>query len=331
MGRLAATFTGTVALVTGPRGFVGGRLCEALLEAGARVVGLELAGPGRGYFDASGLGARVEIVEGSVADPEAVARAFEGRDFHYVMHLAGQAVVGRALEDPRGAFEANVRGTWLLMDHCRRLWDEGRGPLRGVVTASTERVYGGGHAPPHREDAPLLGLAPYDASKVAADVIARSFAATYGVPAAVARCSNIYGPGDANCSRIVPNTVLSVLRGERPQISSDGSPERDYLYVGDVVEAYLALAARAGEEGVRGEAFNIGSGTPTSVLALVREICVACGKPELEPEVLGAPTAAVDRQYVSVEKAAERLGWTARTPRDEGLRRTVEWYRGTAG
>lgn len=331
MGRIAAAFSGALTLVTGPRGFVGGRLCEALLEAGARVVGLELAGPGRGHFDAGGLGARVEIIEGSVADPDAVARAFDGRGFSHVLHLAGQAVVGKALEDPRGAFEANVRGTYLVMDHCRRLWDEGRGPLRGVVTAGTERVYGTGQAPPHHEDAPLLGLAPYDASKVAADVITRSFAATYGVPAAVARCANIYGPGDANVSRIVPDTVLSVLRGARPQIRSDGTPERDYVYVGDVVEAYLALASRAGEEGVGGEAFNVGSGSPVSVLALVREICAACGHLDLEPEVLGAPAPTVDRQYVSVAKAAERLGWIARTPREEGLRRTAEWYRGATG
>ncbi len=315
------------ALVTGPRGFVGAHLCELLVARGMRVTGLELAGPGTGYFDACRLSEQVELVVGSVTDPTCLGALIGAGQFHYVFHLAAQALVGRALQDPVGSLEVNTRGTYLLLEACRQAWAEGTGALRGVVTAGSDRIYGRQEVLPCTEEAPLCALSPYDASKIAADVITRSYATSYGLPATVARCTNIYGPGDANLSRIVPDTVCTALRGRRPQIRSDGTPERDYVYVGDVAGGYLALAEQGREAGVRGEAFNLGSGAAVSVRDLVTEACRACDRPDLDPEVLGTPTGVVDRHYVSVQKAADRLGWRPLTSRAEGLEQTAAWYR----
>lgn len=315
---MSDAFGGVKVLVTGARGFVGRHLCDALLKRGAEAVGLELRGPGD---------ARVQIIEGDVGDPEDVARAFEGGGPEYVFHLAATATAGAAQRDPVAAFDTNVRGSYVVLDACRRAWDEGKGRLRGVVVAGSGRAYGAQQEAPLSEDLPLLALSPYDASKVCADVLTRSYAVTYGLPAAVARCANLYGPGDADLSRIVPDTITRILRGEAPRILSDGTPERDYLYIEDAVEGYLILAARAAEDGVRTEAFNLGTGRAVSVLHLVREMLDACERTDLAPVVLGEPTGETDRQHLSTKRAARRLGWRAQTPLDEGLRRTVAWYR----
>jgi len=313
-------------LVTGGEGFVGSHLCAALLQQGAEVVSFGHEGAPRGYFAREGLADKVEVVRGDVSRPDDVSAVFAERHLSYVFHLAARAIVGDATQASAGALDSNVRGTYLVLDRCRALWDEGRGPLGGVVVASSARVYG--RAPsPHTEDMPLCALGPYDASKVCADVLTRSYARSFGLPAAVARCVNVYGPGDANSSRIVPGTVAGVLSGQRPRILSDGSPRRDYLYVADAVSGYLRIAACCGEDGVRGEAFNLCTGVPTSVLEVTLAVCAACGRTDLEPEVLGAPGGVEDSDWASYDRAREALGWRPRTDLEQGLLLTARVHR----
>jgi CDP-glucose 4,6-dehydratase len=197
-----------------------------------------------------------------------------------------------------------------------------------IVVASSDKAYGWQERLPYAEEAPLAGIYPYDASKACADILARSYHATFELPVAVTRCANLYGPGDLNYSRIVPGTVKAVLEGRRPVIRSDGTPERDYLYIADAVNGYLALAGAVPRPDVAGGAFNFGTGAPIRVLALVRMVIETCGRDDLEPEILGtAGHGEIDRQYLSAEKARAVLGWEAETPLPEGLQRTCAWYR----
>jgi CDP-glucose 4,6-dehydratase len=292
------------ALVTGAGGFVGSWLARALEERGVEV-------------------RRLSLEEGDLADPDVARAAVEGSDT--VFHLAAQAIVGRANESPVPTFESNVRGTWNLLEACRL---EG---VERVVVASSDKAYGDQEVLPYTEDLPLNGLYPYDASKACADILARSYARTYGLPVAVTRMANVYGGGDLNLSRIVPGSVRSILRGEDPVIRSDGTPLRDYLYVEDAVEAYLALADSL--PATAGEAFNFGTNSPVRVLDLVRLLIEAAGSPGgVRPRVEGVTKlhGEIDRQYLDSTKAATMLGWSARTELRDGLERTVDWYRARA-
>jgi len=309
-------------LVTGATGFVGSWLTAALVHAGAEVVALVRDRPARTLFDLFDLPGRVTIVSGAVENLPVVERVLNEYEVEACFHLAAQAIVGAAPRSPLSTFETNVRGTWTVLEACRRV----SGPSR-VVVASSDKAYGEQPSLPYTEQSPLEGRFPYDASKACADVIARSYAVTYDLPVAVARCANIYGGGDLNFSRLVPGTIRSALRGEPPAIRSDGTPVRDYLYVEDAVEAYLLLGEQTNAPGVRGEAFNFGTAEPVSVLTLVREILERADIPRLEPRVLGSATHELSRQFLSSARAEARLGWRPRVARPEGLRRAVTWYR----
>jgi CDP-glucose 4,6-dehydratase len=221
-------------------------------------------------------------------------------------------------------FESNIKGTWTILEACRTA------PLvQTVVMASSDKAYGSQATLPYQEDMALLASNPYDASKACADILVRSYASSYALPAAVARCANIYGPGDFNLSRLVPGSIHSALRGVRPILRSDGTPERDYLYVDDAVDAYLVLADNLSRQNVAGEAFNFGSGAPVRAIDLITLILQVCGTPQLEPDVRGQGTLAgeIDRQYMDCAKAAAVLGWRPNIGLEEGLRRTAAWYR----
>ena len=311
------------ALVTGADGFTGAWLARALLEAGARVTALDCRDPASSALALHGIDGEVEVVRGEVQDPAAVARALDAGAADSVFHLAAQTLVGPAREHPAATFEANVRGTWTLLEACRA-----RETAR-VVVASSDKAYGPSETLPYREDDPLRASFPYDASKAAADIIARSYWHTYGLPVAVTRFANIYGGGDLNFSRLIPEAVAAVLRGRSPVLRSDGTPERDFLYVSDAADAYLAIAAGLEEGTARGHAYNAGGGHPHAVAEVVRLVCEIAGA-EFEPEVLGAggaPAGEIDRQYVDPAKLAGELGWRPRVELREGLERTVEWYR----
>lgn len=309
-------------LVTGASGFFGAWLTRALLAAGARVVALVRDEPHPSALDLFALRERVTRVPGAVEDAAAVERALVEYDASVVFHLAAQTLVGPARQSPVATFEANIRGTWTVLEACRRQ----AGRIGSVIVASSDKAYGHHAELPYRESFCLQPQFPYDASKACADILARGYFHTYGLPVAVTRCANLYGGGDLNYSRIVPGTIQAALAGSRPEIRSDGTPVRDYLYAQDAVRGYLALAEAVLAGRCLGEAFNFGSAEPVAVLPLVRAILAACERPDIEPEIQATAQAEIDRQYLDSSRAAEMLGWRARTPLPEGLRATVAWY-----
>jgi len=312
--------------VTGGYGFVASHILERLVSEGAECSTIAIERPAASYLAMSGVQDGVSIAFGSVADLGVVERTLGEHQPEVVLHLAAHAIVGTASRSPVTAFEANVRGTYVLLEGCRRMREGDAGWPAVVVVASSDKAYGEQPSLPYTESHPLLGLNPYDASKACTDIIARAYHHSYGLPVAVTRCANIYGPGDANFSRIIPSVMRDLAAGRRPLIRSDGSPVRDYLFIADAVDAYLALAQSVLEGLSAGEAFNFGAGNPVSVLQLVEEIAEVVGRRDLEPDVRGVAAGEISRQYLDSTKAATRLGWRARTDRREGLRITWDWF-----
>ncbi len=314
-------------LVSGAHGFVGSHLARALLEGGDKVRVLDrpaprladVGGERRSGLDLLGIRDEVELVEADLRDAEAVAAAVEGSDS--VFHLAAQTIVGVARKSPLETFEVNVQGAWNVFEACRVH------AVERIVFASSDKAYGSSPELPYREDFPLRAAYPYDASKAAADTIARSYATAYGLPLAVTRFANVYGGGDLNFSRLIPETVIALLDGRAPVIRSDGSPERDFLHVDDAVSAYLAIAG-ALEGGAAGEAFNAGGERPHSVREVVELIAGAAGA-GIEPDFQGQgnPDGEIDRQYVDSTKLRELTGWRPEVALEDGLKTTLDWYR----
>lgn len=308
-------------LVTGGEGFVASWLAKELVEAGAQVIALVLDWVPRSTLTLIGMADQVTRVQGTVTDARLLQRVLHTYEIDTVFHLAAQALVGIASRSPVTTFEANIQGTWTVLEACRHCPSVER-----VVVASSDKAYGVHARLPYTEDFPLQGLYPYDASKACADILSRCYATTYGLPVGVTRCANIYGGGDLHTSRLIPEVIQAVLQGRPPVIRSDGSPTRDYLYIDDAVRAYLTLAEQLGRPEVRGQAFNFGTQSPISVLELVRQIIALAGV-DLEPQVLGISTGEIDHQYLDSSKAARLLGWHPQIDLPEGLRRTLAWYR----
>ena len=312
------------ALVTGGRGFVGAWLCRALLERGVEVHSLDRRGPRErpSTLAMLGIADEVEESEGDLTDGDLLRRRIAEARVDAVFHLAAETIVGAVREDPLAGFETNVRGTWTLLEACRGE------RVERVVFASSDKAYGPHEELPYREDLELRPAAPYEASKAAADLIVRSYWPSFGLPVAVTRFANIYGGGDLNFSRLVPEAVCAVIEGRAPVLRSDGSPVRDLLHVEDAAQAYLAIADALGRADVRGEAFNAGGERPYSVLEIVSEITRASGG-RLEPDIRGSgnPAGEIDRQFVDATKIRERCGWAPRISLADGIGRTIEWYR----
>ena len=313
------------ALVTGGRGFVGAWICRRLVERGDRAVSLDRgAREGRSSaLDLLGVAGDVAEVEGDLLDDELVRSTLEEHEVDLVFHLGAQTLVGPAAESPASTFDVNVRGTWLVLEACREAGVE------RVVVASSDKAYGAHDELPYREDFALRPTAPYEASKAAADLLARTYWPSYGLPVAVTRFANIYGGGDTNFSRLIPEAVSAAVDGRSPVLRSDGSPQRDFLYVEDAAAAYLAIADALERDEVRGEAFNAGGGRPYAVGEVVEMIARLAGT-EVEPRILGEgnPEGEIDRQYVDPTKIREVVGWERQVDLEEGLRRTIDWYRG---
>jgi CDP-glucose 4,6-dehydratase len=312
----------TSVLVTGAYGLLGSWLVKALLEQDARIVVLRRDEPVTSGLEAMGLEQHVDVVHGDVLGDGVIARALNEYEVESVFHLAAQTVVGHASRSPLPTLETNVRGTWTVLEACRL-----HGAER-VIVASSDKAYGAHEDLPYTETHALQARYPYDVSKAAADMIARSFWDTFGLPVAVTRFANLYGGGDTNRSRLVPEAVCAALAGRRPVIRSDGSPERDFLYVEDAVNAYLAIWETLGRGLGCGEAFNAGGGEPHRVSDVVSLICRLAGT-EVEPEIRGhgTPRGEIDRQWVDASKLRELTGWEPLVSLEEGLRRTIEWYR----
>lgn len=315
-------------LVTGAQGFVGSWLAERLLGEGARVVALMRDAEPETRFLTDGLAARCTQVRADLVDYASLVRVLNEHGVRAVFHLAAQTIVATANRSPLSTFETNIRGTYTLLEACRAIGAAGD-PVERIVVASSDKAYGSHDELPYREELPLQPLYPYDVSKAAADLIARSYAATYGMPIAVTRLANVYGGGDPNESRIVPDTIRALMDGNQPVIRSDGSPERDYLYIEDAIDAYLAIAESLDDRANWGRAWNAGTGKPVSVREVVARLIAAAGK-DVEPDIRGdgVPAGEIDRQFLDSSALTSELGWSPRWDLDRGLAATWAWYAG---
>jgi CDP-glucose 4,6-dehydratase len=308
--------------VTGATGLIGGSLVRRLVEAGADVVCLVRDWVPRSPLVSGGLLERVKVVRGEVNDQELMERALGEYEIDTVIHLAAQTIVGIANRNPVSTFDTNIRGTWCLLEACRR-----SPTTRQIVIASSDKAYGQHEHLPYREDAPLQGRHPYDVSKSCADLLSQAYAVTYEMPVALTRCGNFYGGGDLNWNRIVPGTIRSVLRGQRPIIRSDGNYVRDYFYAEDGAAANMTLAEQLAENPeLRGQAFNFSNEIQVTVLELVGKILQMMNS-NLTPDVRNEATNEIRHQYLTAEKARRVLGWGPLFTLDAGLRSTIDWYK----
>jgi CDP-glucose 4,6-dehydratase len=315
-------------LVTGARGFIASWLCRSLLEDGQHVVSFDRESPGDSHpgrhsgLAVLGIEDEVEEVRGDLRDADSVGGIFDRVKPGVVYHLAAQTIVGTAVESPADTFDVNVRGTWTILEAAREQ------EVDGVVFASSDKAYGAHETLPYTEDFALQPTAPYEASKAAADLIARSYWESFGLPVAVTRFANVYGGGDINFSRLIPETVSAVLDGRRPVLRSDGSPQRDVLYVEDAASAYRAVSDALLDGRGAGLAFNAGGERPYTVLEIVETVARVAGT-GIEPDIQGEgnPEGEIDRQYVDSTRLRELTGWRPRFSLEDGLRRTLEWYR----
>jgi CDP-glucose 4,6-dehydratase len=315
-------YRGKVVLVTGATGVVGSWLVKDLLEQGASVVTLIRDETPESELIRSGDLLRTTRVRGELVDQRLLQRTLVEHAVDVVFHLGAQTQVVTAEREPFGTMEANVRGTYNVLESVRVA-----APAAALVVASSDKAYGSSDQLPYTEEHPLAGRGVYDASKSAADLIALAYGRSYGLRLGIARCGNIYGGGDVNWDRIVPGTIRSLLRGERPVLRSDGRPRRDYLYVRDAVGAYLALGRVVIDGSVSGEAFNFGHNAPVSVLEIVSELRGIMGRENLEPVILDEAPLEIPDQYLDASKAEQRLGWRPAFGLHDGLVETVDWYR----
>jgi CDP-glucose 4,6-dehydratase len=309
-------------LVTGATGLVGGWLVRQLVDKGADVTCLVRDWIPQSELTRSNLIEQVKVVRGDVRDLAIIERTLGEFEVVTVFHLAAQTIVSIANRNPISTLESNVQGTWSVLEACRR-----SPTVKQIVVASSDKAYGDHEELPYNEEAPLQGRHPYDVSKSCADLIARSYAETYGLPVVITRCGNFYGGGDLNWNRIIPGTIRSILYDQSPIIRSDGSYIRDYFYVEDGAAAYSLLAERlAARPELAGEAFNFSNETQVTVLQLVRRLLELMDS-KIEPDIRSEVTNEIHHQYLSAAKARRELAWSPLFELDEGLRRTIDWYR----
>lgn len=308
--------------ITGGTGLVGVWLIKRLMDAGADVICLVRDWVPQSELVQTRLIEKVKVVRGDVRDQAVLERALGEYEIDTVIHLAAQTTVPVANRNPVSTFETNIGGTWSLLEACRR------SPLvRQIVVASSDKAYGDQELLPYDENMPLQGRHPYDVSKSCTDLITQTYAYSYGLPAVISRCGNFYGGGDLNWNRIVPGTIRSVLRGKEPVIRSDGKFIRDYFYVEDGAAAYLLLAEKLAEKReLAGHAFNFSNEIQVTVLDLVQKILSLMGS-DLKPDVRNEAVNEIRHQYLSAEKARQMLDWAPVFTLDEGLHRTLAWYK----
>jgi CDP-glucose 4,6-dehydratase len=317
-----ASWQGRSVLVTGATGLVGSWLARSLLDQGAHVSALVIDMDPSSELIRSGDIQKVSVINGDLADFNAVSRAVHQNACEAVFHLGAQTIVGTALVDPVRTFQSNIQGTWNLLEAVRN----SNGRVKSVMVASSDKAYGSAKHLPYTEEHPLHGDGPYDVSKSATDLIAQSYATTYGLPIVIARCGNIYGGGDLNWSRIVPGTIRSLLAGEAPVLRSDGTFVRDYVHVDDIVDAYLHLGAAAETQNIIGGAYNFSRDEPLTVMALYKAVCLAAVGHEVQPVVLNSARAEIQDQHLDSAKARAELKWSSKVSLEEGLAKTKDWY-----
>ncbi|MFB6766982.1 GDP-mannose 4,6-dehydratase [Bacillus altitudinis] len=318
---MSGFWNGKNVFVTGCTGLLGSYLVKELIDQGANVTGLVRDQVPRSNLYQGGQFEKMNVVQGALEDMQTIERALGEYEIDTVFHLAAQAIVGVANRHPVSTFEANILGTWNVLEACRR-----QPLIKRVIVASSDKAYGDQEQLPYDEDMPLNGKHPYDVSKSCADLISHTYYNTYGLPVCITRCGNLYGGGDLNFNRIIPQTIQLVLEGKAPEIRSDGTFIRDYFYIEDAVKAYLLLAEKMEEKGLAGEAFNFSNEIQLTVLELVDKILKAMSS-ELKPRILNQGTNEIKHQYLSAEKARKLLDWKPDYSIDEGLEKTIEWYR----
>jgi CDP-glucose 4,6-dehydratase len=317
-------WSGKRVFVTGASGFLGSWTVKELNLSGATTIGYVRDG---GHHLSRRDDPETEphfTVHGALEDYETVLRAINEYEADSVLHLGAQPIVGVANRNPRSTFDANIRGTWNVLDACRELTRQ----VKRIVVASSDKAYGVAARLPYDETMPLNGNHPYDASKACTDIIAQTYFHSYGLPVCVTRAGNFFGGRDLNFNRIVPGVARWAIRGEQPVMRSDGSMIRDYIYVRDVVLGYLTLAERMEDPMLHGHAFNLSTEQPISVIALVRRILAAAGREDLEPIIQGGATNEIPEQHLSAAKARSLLGWSPLWTLDKALDETLAWYRG---
>jgi CDP-glucose 4,6-dehydratase len=313
--------------VTGASGLLGSSMVEELLDKGANVTCLVRDWVYGSKLLESDYLAKCNIVRGELVDYELLLRAINEYEIDTVFHLGAQTIVGTASRSPLSTFEANIKGTWNILEACRQCSQK----IERVLVASSDKAYGSHANLPYTEKTPLVGRFPYDVSKSCTDLISMSYFHTYRTPVAITRCGNLFGAGDLNFNRLIPGTIISALNNESPVIRSDGRFVRDYFYVKDAVDAYLCLAEKLPDETFTGEDFNFGTETPLSVIELVDEILQAMGKKELEPKILNQASHEIREQFLDCTKAKEMLGWASKRTLKDGLTETITWYRDWLG
>ncbi|QGX66888.1 NAD-dependent epimerase/dehydratase family protein [Bacillus sp. ms-22] len=318
---MSGFWNGKNVFVTGCTGLLGSYLVKELIDQGANVTGLVRDQVPRSNLYQGSQFEKMNVVQGALEDMQTIERALGEYEIDTVFHLAAQAIVGVANRHPVSTFEANILGTWNVLEASRR-----QPLIKRVIVASSDKAYGDQEQLPYDENMPLNGKHPYDVSKSCADLISHTYYNTYGLPVCVTRCGNLYGGGDLNFNRIIPQTIQLVLEGKVPEIRSDGTFIRDYFYIEDAVKAYLLLAEKMEEKGLAGEAFNFSNEIQLTVLELVDKILKAMGS-DLKPRILNQGTHEIKHQYLSAEKARKLLDWKPDYSIDEGLEKTIEWYR----
>ena len=319
---MASFWKSRPSFVTGATGLVGSWLVKRLVAEGADVACLVRDWIPQSELVRAGTLDGVRVIRGDVRDQALLERCLGEYEIDTVFHLAAQTIVGIANRNPVSTFESNIQGTWALLEAARR-----SPSVKRIVVASSDKAYGDQEKLPYDESAPLEGRHPYDVSKSCADLIAQAYANSYGLPVSVTRCGNFYGGGDLNWNRIVPGTIRSLLKGQRPVIRSDGNFIRDYFYVEDGAAAYMLLAERmAADPALAGHAFNFSNEIQVTVLDLVRKLAAILASP-LQPDVLNQASNEIRHQYLSAAKAKNTLGWQPLFTLEQGLARTVEWYK----
>lgn len=309
-------------LVTGATGLVGSWLVKSLLSVNANIICLVRDWIPQSELVQSNILETVNVVRGDVRDQALLERILGEFEVDTVIHLAAQTIVTIANRNPVSTFESNIAGTWRLLEACRL-----SPAVKQIVIASSDKAYGDQIILPYDEKTPLQGQHPYDVSKSCADLLSQSYAKTFNLPVAITRCGNFYGGGDLNWNRIIPGTIRSVFRNQKPIIRSDGNFIRDYFYVEDGAAAYMTLAEKMYENPeIQGEAFNFSNELQISVIELVEKILTLMGS-SLRPIILNEATDEIRNQYLSAEKARTILNWKPLFTFDEGLQRTIQWYR----
>lgn len=308
--------------VTGASGIVGYWLVSKLQDIGAETTVFVRDFVPKSNLIMSGLFGKVNIVSGQLEDCLTIERALNEYEIDTVFHLGAQTIVETANRSPLGTFNSNIRGTWNVLEACRnsRL-------VKNIVVASSDKAYGSSKKLPYTEDMPLAGEHPYEVSKSCSDLIAQSYAKTYGMPIGIARCGNVYGGNDLNFNRIVPGTIKSLINNQRPLIRSDGTLKRDYIYVKDVVNSYISIAENLNRKEIRGQSFNFGNEKPVTVMKIVNVILRLMGKEKIKPKILNTARGEIKNQYLDSSKAARHLNWKPRYSLEKGLKETIQWYR----